>query len=90
MSDLFRYLEPAAGGVRLNVSTWGQDSKVTFIRYSKNRNYVFLLCELRGLSPNFHSHVSVSDLYIPRIGPHISCSRIGRPILEIYESLTDI
>ena len=26
---------------------------------------------LRGLSPNFHIHVSVSDLYIPRIGPHI-------------------
>ncbi len=21
--------------------------------------------ELRGLSPNFHNHVSVSDLYIP-------------------------
>ncbi len=32
----------------------------------------------RGLSPNFHIHVSVSDLYIPRIGPHtvFSCSRI--------------
>ncbi len=29
--------------------------------------------ELRGLSPNFHIHVSVSDLYIPRI--------IGLPIL---------
>jgi hypothetical protein len=24
--------------------------------------------ELRGLSPNFHIHVSVSDLYIPRTG----------------------
>jgi hypothetical protein len=31
--------------------------------------YVFLFGELRGLSPNFHIHVSVSDLYIPRIGP---------------------
>jgi hypothetical protein len=29
-----------------------------------------LFWELRGLSPNFHIHVSVSDLYIPRIGPH--------------------
>ena len=28
--------------------------------------------EYRGLSPNFHIHVSVSDLYIPSIGPHIS------------------
>ncbi len=26
---------------------------------------------MRGLSPNFHIHVSVSDLYTPRIGPHI-------------------
>jgi hypothetical protein len=25
-----------------------------------------------------------------RIGPHISCIRIGRPTLEIYKSLTDI
>jgi hypothetical protein len=24
--------------------------------------------ELRGLSPNFHIHVSVSDLYVPTIG----------------------
>ncbi len=27
--------------------------------------------ELCGLSPYVHFHVSVSDLYIPRIGPHI-------------------
>ncbi len=27
--------------------------------------------ELRGLSPNSYIHVSVSDLYIPMIGPHI-------------------
>jgi hypothetical protein len=33
--------------------------------------YVFLGKELRGLSPNFHIHVSVSDLYIPTIGPPI-------------------
>jgi hypothetical protein len=35
---------------------------------------VFIFWQLRGLSPNFHIHVSVSDLYIPRIGPHISSS----------------
>ncbi len=33
--------------------------------------YVFQEKELRDLNPNFHIHVSVSDLYIPRIGPHI-------------------
>jgi hypothetical protein len=33
--------------------------------------YVFPEKELRGLSNNFHIHVSVSDLYIPTIGPPI-------------------
>ncbi len=31
--------------------------------YNENPIYVFLFWELRGLSPNFHVHVSVSDLY---------------------------
>jgi hypothetical protein len=35
-----------------------------------NSVYIFLFWEYRGLSPDFHIHVSVSDLYIPRIGPH--------------------
>jgi hypothetical protein len=35
-----------------------------------------------AFSPNFHIHMSVSDLYIPMIGPHISCSRIGRSITD--------
>ncbi len=26
---------------------------------------------MRGLSPNFHIDVALSNLYIPRIGPHI-------------------
>ncbi len=33
--------------------------------------YVFPEKELRGLSPNFHIPVSVSDLYIPTFGPPI-------------------
>ncbi len=53
-----------------------------------NPFYVFLFWELRGLSPNFHIHVSVSDLYRPRMGPHISSSRRGRPIVGINKSLT--
>ncbi len=32
---------------------------------------VFPEKELRGLSPSFHIHVSVSDLYIPTFGPPI-------------------
>jgi hypothetical protein len=33
--------------------------------------YVFPEMKLCGLVPNFHIHVSVSDLYIPTIGPPI-------------------
>ncbi len=40
--------------------------------------------------PQFsHSCVFLSDLYIPRISLHISSSRTGRPIVGIYNSLTD-
>ncbi len=59
------------------------------IHCNGNSEYIFLFWELRGLSPNFHIHVSLSDLYIPRISLHISSSRTGRPIVGIYNSLTD-
>ncbi len=52
---------------------------------NENLIYIFLFWELRGLSPNFHVCVSVSDFHIPRIGPHISCSRIVRSIVGIYK-----
>jgi hypothetical protein len=38
---------------------------------NENPIYSFLFWELRGLRPKFHIHVSVRDLYKPRIGPHI-------------------
>jgi hypothetical protein len=62
---------------------------LVLVHCNGNSVYILLFWELRGLSPNFHIHVSVSDLYIPRIGPHISSSRKGRPIVGIYNSLTD-
>jgi hypothetical protein len=34
---------------------------------TENSKQIFPEKELRGLSPNFHIHVSVSDLYIPTI-----------------------
>ncbi len=37
-------------------------------RYTENSKLVFPEKELRGLSPHFHIHVPVIDLYIPRIG----------------------
>jgi hypothetical protein len=45
--------------------------------------------EYRGLSPNFHIHVSVSELHIPTIGLSILLEEICRPILRLYKSLTD-
>ncbi len=63
------------------------DSQTT--HYKQDPIYVFPEMKLHSLVLNFHIHVSVSDLYIPMIGPHISCSRIDRPIVGIYKSLTD-
>jgi hypothetical protein len=41
------------------------------LRCKENPIYVLPEEKLRGLSPNFHIHVSVSDLYINTIGPPI-------------------
>jgi hypothetical protein len=56
---------------------------------TENRIDVFPEKELHGFSPNYYIHVSVSDLYFTRIGPHW-LQQIGRPILGIYKYLTDI
>ncbi len=55
---------------------------------NENPIYIFPEKELRGLSPNFHMHVSVSDVCVPRIGPHtvFPAAEIGWPILGIYKS----
>ncbi len=45
--------------------------------------------EYRGLSPNFHIHVSVSKLYIPTMELPFLLEEICGPILGIYKSLTD-
>ncbi len=45
--------------------------------------------EYWGLSPNFHIHVSVSELYIPTMGLPFLLEEICGPILVIYKSLTD-
>jgi hypothetical protein len=52
---------------------------------------IFLEKEYRGLSPNFHIHASVSDLYVPTIGLPILLEEIClcRPILGLYKLLTD-
>ncbi len=45
--------------------------------------------EYRGISPNFHIHVSVSELYISTMGLPFLLEEICGPILGIYKSLTD-
>jgi hypothetical protein len=59
---------------------------------TKYRNFetkIFSEKEYRGLSPNFHIHASVSDLYIPTTGLPILLEERCRPILGLYKSLTD-
>jgi hypothetical protein len=41
------------------------------MRCTENPIYLFPEEKLPGLSPHYYIHVSVSDFYIPRIGPHI-------------------
>jgi hypothetical protein len=55
------------------------DMMLLSLHCNGNSVYIFLFWELRGLSPIFHIYVSVSDLFIPRIGPHTSSSRKDRP-----------
>jgi hypothetical protein len=58
---------------------------------SETSKQIFPEKELCGLSPNFHIHVSVSDLYIPPVGlPILLQENMCVPILGIYKSLTDI
>jgi hypothetical protein len=44
---------------------------------------------IAGLSPNFHIHVSVIDLFIPRICPHIFLQQNRQTDRGIYKPLTD-
>ncbi len=55
---------------------------------TKISKQIFPVKEYRGLSPNFHIHASVSDLYIPTIGLPILLEEICRPILGLYKSQT--
>ncbi len=56
---------------------------------AENLKQIFPEKEYRGLSPNFHSQVSVSELYIPNMGLPFLLEEICGPILAIYKSLTD-
>ncbi len=54
---------------------------------AENLKQIFPEKEYRGLSPNFHIHVSVSELYTPTMGLPVLLEEICG--LEIYKSLKD-
>ncbi len=56
---------------------------------AENLKQIFTEKEYRGLSPNFHIHASVNELYIPTMGLPFLLEEICGPILGIYKSLTD-
>ncbi len=56
---------------------------------TKISKQIFPEKEYRGLSPNFHIHASVSDLYFPTIGLSILLKEICRLIMGLYKSLAD-
>jgi hypothetical protein len=56
---------------------------------AENLKQIFPEKEYRGLSPNFHIHVSVSELYIPTMGLPFLLKEICGQILGKYKSLTD-
>ncbi len=56
---------------------------------TENLKQIFPEKEYWGISPNFHIHVSVSELYTPMMGLPFLLEEICGPILGIYKSLTD-
>jgi hypothetical protein len=56
---------------------------------ANNLKQIFPEKEYRGLSSNFHIHVSVSELYISTTEPPFLLEEIRGLILGIYKSLTD-
>jgi hypothetical protein len=72
-------LKPTASWASANVTQVKPTILVPdYIHCNENPIYLsFLFWKLRGLSPNFHIHVSVSGLYIPKISPHIFLWKLG-------------
>ncbi len=52
---------------------------------AENFKQMFPEKEYRALGPNFHIHVSVSELYIPTMGLPVLLEEIRRLILGIYK-----
>jgi hypothetical protein len=69
MSRLYLYTVQDMESIEKNVLSFIYASMPTLQRHNmENSKKISPEKELCGLSPNFLIHVSVSDLYIPRIG----------------------
>jgi hypothetical protein len=62
--------------ISVDCSLQGQNTEIS--------KQIFPEKEYRGLSPNFHIHASVSDLYFLTIGLLILMEETCRPILGLY------
>jgi hypothetical protein len=72
------------------LSSWlSQAEYCTAKTKCQNLKQLFPEKEYRGLSPNFHIHVFVSELYILTMSLPFLLEEICGPILGIYKSLTD-
>jgi hypothetical protein len=65
---------------RQKIAFAGCKNRKKIIRFKEAPINVFPEIKLRGLGSNFYIHISVSDFYIPTIGP---------PILKQPNKLTD-
>jgi|LakMenE01Jun11ns_1017448.scaffolds.fasta_scaffold9151048_1 hypothetical protein len=81
----------ALKGALLNTLTAVRPTREATLQISNTENskQIFPEKELRSHIPNFHIHVSVSDLYIPTMDLPILLQEICGQILGIYKSLTD-
>jgi hypothetical protein len=60
--------EPSASQTRYKTETIPSDTDALQRQNAENLKQIIPEEEYRGLSPNFHIHVSVSELYIPTMG----------------------
>jgi hypothetical protein len=82
-SSLYRALSlPEKGAISLTTTALQRQN-------AENVKQIFPEKEYRGLSPNFHIHVSVNELYIPTMCLPFLLEEICGPILGIYKSPTD-
>ncbi len=88
MEQMLKSTSTVSGGNMYNKKTRHEKEGMDHALQRKNPIYLFSEKELLGLSPNFHIHVSMSDLYIPTFCLFSFCFP-GLPILLQKNMWTD-